>query len=267
MTDSIDQRLKIIEEMLTAILRSQNNIHWIGGYVYGKTKGGDPFVILYPAAEYLNEKAVRVYPTEFKRLPSFIPTANIQGKTKGNPSKSEAHDLGIYNECPMFQVLTYEGKDTPLGKERRFYKTIRVTDKMPGGRALTSSAKQPDDEPDENLAPVAPVAPATPKRQLTLPEIKHHQQEARTADDEFMFITAVNKLHPANTHDGLVVIRGRICNDKLTRLNAAAQLEAIEKYLARRKELEREGKSATQSHQSAITDAAALYARLRGETQ
>lgn len=267
MTDSIDQRLKVIEEMLTAILRSQNNIHWIGGYVYGKTKGGDPFVILYPAAEYLNEKAVRVYPTEFKRLPSFIPTANIQGKTKGNPSKQEARDLGIYNECPMFQVLTYEGKDTPLGRERRFYKTIRVTDKMPGGRVAPEPVVEDEEQEVATPPPTRQTEPPALPKRLSLAEIKHWQREARASGDELLFLTAVRNLHPEYTVERLASVRSGVCPDALDAQNAPAQLEAIEKYLARRKELEGQGEPTLSAHATAKTDAAALYARLRGETQ
>ncbi len=269
MNESDSQRLRIIEDMLTAVLKSQNHIHWIGGYVYGKTKNGDPFIILYPAAEYLREKACRVYPREFPKLPPFIPTANVMGKTKGNPSKDEAIDLGIYNTCPMFQVITYDGKETPLGKEKRFGKVLRVTDRIPtsGNAAATPSEDDDDTEPTPQAQPTKTHTPAVPNRPLTAQEINHYQREARTTDDEFMFITAVNKLYPANTHDGLKTIRGRVCSDMLNKGNAAAQLEAMEKYLARRKEIEKEGKSAVTAHNTAVTDAAALYKQLRGNTQ
>ena len=262
MSESTETRLQIVEDMLTAILKSQNNIHWIGGYVYGKTKGGDPFVILYPAAEYLVEKACRVYPQEFKKLPPFIPTQNINGKTKGNPSKQEAQDLGIYNACPMFQVLTYDGKDTPLGKEKRFGKVVRVTNKMPGsGRAHATEEAQ--DEPEDSPTPEPTANPSTMTRPLTLAEIKHFQREARTAKDEFLFVTAVNRLHPDYTIDRLSSLRSGVCVDAITELNAPAQLEAVEKYIARRKELEGNGVPISSAHATAKTDAAAAYARLR----
>lgn len=266
MRDDIDARLQIVEDMLTAILKSQNNIHWIGGYVYGKTKGGDPFVVLYPAAEYLVEKACRVYPREFNKLPPFIPTQNVNGKTKSNPNKQEAQDLGIYNACPMFQVLTYDGKDTPLGKEKRFGKVVRVTSKMPNSGRAHATEEAPD-EPEDISTPEPTTNPPTLTRPLTLPEIKHFQREARTATDEFLFVTAVNRLHPDYTTDRLSSLRAGVCTDAITALNAPAQLEAVEKYIARRKELEKSGVPISSAHATAKTDAAAAYARLRGETQ
>lgn len=252
MNESDSQRLKVIEDMLTALLKSQNHIHWIGGYVYGKTKGGDPFVILYPAAEYLQEKACRVYPQEFKKLPSFINTQNIQGKTRGNPNKGEARELGIYHECPMFQVITYDGKETPMGNEKRFGKVLRVTDKMPGGRDNQQPQPNPTESEDRNAAPVPQNRP------LTQDEQAHYRNEARTANDDFMFVTAVQKLHPKYTVRGLETIRGRVCAEPVTADNAPRQYEAIVKYIERRAELERVGDTRA-AHNTAATEAAAQY--------
>lgn len=268
MQESDSQRLRIIEDMLTAVLKSQNNIHWVSGFVYGKTKKGDPFILLYPANARLVEKVCRVYPGEFSKLPPFIPTKDIRGKTRDNPNRPDAIELGLYNESPMFQILTYDGKDTPLGKEKRFGKVLRVTDRIPdNGNAAAPSPDddEDDDEPTPQAQPAAAThVPAVPNRPLSAQEISHYQHEARTADNDFMFITAVNKLYPANTHDGLKVIRGRVCGEVLDKSNAATQLEAMEKYLSRRKELEKEGKSAVTAHNTAVTDAAALYKQLRG---
>jgi hypothetical protein len=253
MNESDSQRLKVIEDMLTALLKSQNHIHWIGGYVYGKTKGGDPFVILYPAAEYLQEKACRVYPQEFKKLPQFIPTQNVQGKTRGNPNKGEARELGIYNECPMFQVITYDGKDTPMGNEKRFGKVLRVTNKMPGGRANNSPS--PEAEPEPEASPAAPVPQSRP---LSQDEQTHYRNEARTATDDFMFVTAVQKLYPKYTVKGLETIRGRVCAEPITADNAPRQYEAMVKYISRRAELERIGDTRA-AHNTAAVEAAAHY--------
>ena len=60
-----------IKKMLTALLKSAGHLHWIGGFVYGRTSNDDPFIILYPASELLKEKACRVYEHDFKKLPGF----------------------------------------------------------------------------------------------------------------------------------------------------------------------------------------------------
>ena len=73
MSNEIDlTQLDRIERMLTSVLKSNNHIQWIGGYVYGRTSKDDPFIILYPASDKLERKACRVYGHEFKKLPLFI---------------------------------------------------------------------------------------------------------------------------------------------------------------------------------------------------
>ena len=69
--NQINQITKI-ERMLEAMLMASNKLHWIGGYIYGRTSNGDPFVTLYPAADYLSNKICKVYPQDFRKLPSFI---------------------------------------------------------------------------------------------------------------------------------------------------------------------------------------------------
>lgn len=125
----IDERLDRIEKMLTAVLRGTSHIHWIGGYVYGTTEdGGSKFIILYPASDRLKEKIVRVYQEEFKRLPDFIDTSDraFARAVSTNPAKDKAMTKGIYHECPLFQIVTYDGRETQMGKERRFGDVVRV---------------------------------------------------------------------------------------------------------------------------------------------
>ena len=155
-----------IEKMLTAILKSQNNIHWIGGYVYGRTSNGDPFVILYPASENLEHKVCRVYQHQFKRLPDFINTADVPADTDNNPDKSKAIKRGIFHPCPIFQICTYNGKETQMGAEKRFSDVLYV-----------SQARPERDQP-----------------QASKPEGDHWQREALTADNALMFDTAVSHL-------------------------------------------------------------------------
>ena len=104
-----DQTIEQVAKMLRAQLRGAGHLWWIGGYVYGVTGNGDPFVILYPADEKLQEKVVRVYAHDFKKLPAFVPTDVDGGDTEANPNKEQARKKGIYHECPMFEVVTFDG--------------------------------------------------------------------------------------------------------------------------------------------------------------
>lgn len=40
-----------LKKMVEALLRSDGLVEWIGGWVGGRTADGDPFIILYPAAD------------------------------------------------------------------------------------------------------------------------------------------------------------------------------------------------------------------------
>lgn len=136
-----------IHTMLEALLKSGNHIHWIGGYVYGRTSEDKPFVILYPASDRLQEKAVRVYEHDFRKLPVFIDTANVPGDTENNPNKTQAQKSRIYHTCPLFKICTYDGKDTQMGKEKRFGGVLRVTDKV-----LSAPEAAPQPKPAEKPA-------------------------------------------------------------------------------------------------------------------
>lgn len=113
-------------KMLTALLKSSNQIHWVGGYAPGKTKSGDPYLILYPKGEQLEHKICRVYPHDFKKLPDFISREIPQGVGNGNPKRDEAKQAGNYKGCPMFCILTFHGKETNFGREIRFSDVLFV---------------------------------------------------------------------------------------------------------------------------------------------
>lgn len=115
-----------LKKMVEALLRSDGLVEWIGGWVGGRTADGDPFIILYPAADHLREKACRVYPHHFKRLPGFIPTDDVPADTDANPSKGQAKNAGIYHECPRFKIVMRLGKETQMGREKRFHHTLYV---------------------------------------------------------------------------------------------------------------------------------------------
>lgn len=152
-----NEQLDCIEKMLRAQLKSAGHIWWVSGWVYGQTSNGDLFIILYPAAENLKEKVVRVYDHDMKRLPAFIPTNVDGGDTEANPSKEQARKKGIYHECPAFEIVTYDGKDTQMGKERRFGDVLRLSK---AAREALGKGVRPS---------VSVVAPTRPVQHPSLP--------------------------------------------------------------------------------------------------
>src|SRR5690606_6425196 len=85
---------------LVDLLINGEKIHRVGGYAYGRTKKGDAFIILYPAADRLKLKVCRVYQEEFPQLPAFIDTNVPPTAQRGNPDRPEAEEMGIYRPCP-----------------------------------------------------------------------------------------------------------------------------------------------------------------------
>lgn len=173
-----NQDIKQVKKMLEALLKSEGLVEWIGGYVYGATSTGDPFVILYPAAEHLKEKVCRVYPHQFKRLPAFINTDGIVGDTDGNPSKEKAQRAGIYHECPVFKIVMHLGKDTQMGREKRFGDVLYVS----------QAAQAP--------AGSVPIGTQTTVKTEEDDEKARWRVEAATAEDAFFFDTAMLRLAP-----------------------------------------------------------------------
>jgi hypothetical protein len=145
-------QLTQIEKMLTALLKSNNQLHWIGGYVYGRTtprddqRIGDPFIILYPASERLNHKVTRVYEHDFPKLPAFLDThVPESGTVDDNPDRDKALRKRVYHPCEHFLITTYEGKETQMGPEVRFLDVIRTA--KPKADATPAPAPQPSPVP------------------------------------------------------------------------------------------------------------------------
>jgi hypothetical protein len=188
-----------MEKMLEALLKSDGLVYWIGGYVYGETSNGDPYILLYPSSEQLKEKVCRVYPHDFKKLPAFIPTADVRGATSANPSKGDAKRANFYHECPPFEIALFSGKDTALGPEKRFSSVLRLSK-----AAQEAVAGRPSPAPHANgaraqtaVAPPAPPAPPEPEEvDKDVEYCEYWTHEAVTADNALMFDTAVLKLYP-----------------------------------------------------------------------
>ncbi len=153
----MNEQMDRIEKMLRAQLKSAKHVWWVAGYVYGTTSTGDLFVILYPAADNLKEKVVRVYDHDFKKLPRYIPTEGIDGgDTEANPNKDQARKKGIYHECPAFEIVTYDGKDTQMGKERKFGDVLRVSR---AGQEALANVGAPTRTASEERRPTPPPPP------------------------------------------------------------------------------------------------------------
>ena len=143
-------KLSAVEKMLTALLKSNDIIHWVGGYVQGRTtpkddqRIGDPFIILYPASERLNHKICRVYEHDFAKLPDFVDTdVPEDARVDDNPDRDKAIKKRVYRPCPPFLITIYEGKETQMGPEKRFLDVVRVSRPKDETPQPTSPAPQP----------------------------------------------------------------------------------------------------------------------------
>lgn len=191
-------QLTQIEKMLTALLKSNNQLHWIGGYVYGRTtprddqRIGDPFIILYPASERLNHKVTRVYEHDFPKLPAFLDThVPESGTVDDNPDRDKALRKRVYYPCEHFLITTYEGKETQMGPEVRFLDVIRTA--KPKADVTSAPAPQPapvppvqpapQPAPTKATPPPAPVTPPTPQPAPTVVELTERQKQLRALYD------------------------------------------------------------------------------------
>lgn len=156
-------KLSAVEKMLTALLKSNDLIHWVGGYVQGRTtpkddqRIGDPFIILYPASERLNHKICRVYEHDFAKLPDFVDTdVPEDARVDDNPDRDKALKKRVYRPCAPFLITIYEGKETQMGPEKRFLDVVRVSrPKDDNAQTSTPPAPQP------STPPVQPARAAT----------------------------------------------------------------------------------------------------------
>lgn len=283
-----DQRLDEIAKMLRAQLKGAGHLWWVAGYVYGQTSNGDVFVILYPAAENLKEKVVRVYDHDLKKLPAFIPTEGIDGgDTEANPSKEQARKKGIYHECPAFEIVTFDGKDTQMGKERRFGDVLRLSRKAAeavaqvGGRvgaqtpaAAAQGQQRPTQQPhtagqeqrppaQQQLRPAAPPQPEEPPDEvgrMELPDYRKLALEAETdaAFDYAAYMVLRNGLY--TDQERVKVVRQALVPAwKPSPQSNGAMLHALEVYRDKRAAAEGRGEASTAASAFAKKEAMNAY--------
>ena len=274
----IDERMERIEKMLRAQLKSTGHVWWIGGYVYGVTSNDSPFIILYPSAENLKEKVVRVYDHDFKKLPGFIPTDVGGGDTEANPSKEQARKKGIYHECPAFEICTYDGKDTQMGKERRFGDVLRLSraaaEAVRGVGAPTSPAER-NQPPQRATRPSQPPPPppsppvddsAAGRVQMDgLPDYEAMALDAQTfnAFDYAAFMVLKNGLyteveHISKTRESLIPAW------RPGARSSGAMLEALRVYRDKRVAAEGRGEATAAAHAFAKKEARRTYNKAIG---
>ena len=253
-----NEQLDRIEKMLRAQLKSVGHIWWVSGWVYGQTSNGDLFIILYPAAENLKEKVVRVYDHDMKRLPAFIPTNVDGGDTEANPSKEQARKKGVYHECPAFEIVTYDGKDTQMGKERRFGDVLRLSK-----AAREALAQDVRSAPAERVgAPTRPVQPpSSPTPAPTeLPDYRALALGAktRTEFDYAAFMAVKGVLYTDQERIGAMreaLVPGWQPGEKAN----SAMLAALEVYQRTRLAVENESGDRTKAHNVGKREALRAY--------
>jgi hypothetical protein len=267
----MNDQLERIEKMLRAQLMGAGHVWWVSGYVYGTTSNGDLFIILYPAAENLKEKVVRVYDQDFKKLPRFIPTEGIDGgDTEANPSKEQARKKNIYHECPAFEIVTYDGKDTQMGKERRFGDVLRLSRKA--AEALGNSAGAPQ-QPATRTPPQRPAEPPPPDEiDWGTPSSSHAPGTASLPDYRAMALKATTAA--AFDYAAYMVLRNGMYTDqeriqrarevivpgwKPAERSNAAMLAALETYRDKRHAAEARGEAEGNAHAFAKREAMSVY--------
>ena len=257
------ETLEQVAKMLRAQLRGTGHLWWIGGYVYGVTGNGDPFVLLYPADEKLQEKVVRVYPHDFRKLPAFIPTDVDSGDTEANPNKEQARKKGIYHECPMFEVVTFDGKETQMGRERRFGDVLRLSRKA--AEEAAAAQRQPaQGQRPSGPPPPPPPGPATQATLVSegLPDYRAMAAAAKTVTefDYAAFMVLRNGLF--TDQERIAQIRELLAPAwKPGPKSNAAMLAALGVYREKRSAAEGRGEAARPAHEFARTEARSAYNR------
>lgn len=162
----VEMKMDQITKMLSAILKSTNNYHVVGAYAWGYTSNDDPFLVLYPQDERLKHKVCRVYPHDFGKLPAEI-TSNRPDAGPDDPGdRDRAEKRGILRPCAMMGIVTYDGRETQMGQEKRFSDVIWVSRKGQTARPQsdpqsdTHGAEKAQDAPPAQPQAKAPAKPA-----------------------------------------------------------------------------------------------------------
>lgn len=166
-TNSTDNRVEMkmdqITKMLAALLKSTNNYHVAGAYAWGYTSNDDPFLVLYPQDDRLKHKICRVYPHDFGKLPAEVINSKPDAGPDDPGDRDRAEKRGILRTCPMMGVVTYDGKETQMGPEKRFSDVIWVSRKAQPTKPQDAPPAQPQAKAQTpgatNGKPAAPVKP------------------------------------------------------------------------------------------------------------
>jgi hypothetical protein len=134
----------------------------VGAYAWGYTSNDDPFLVLYPQDDRLKHKVCRVYPHDFGKLPAEI----VNGKPDAGPDdpgdRDRAEKRGILRPCPMMGVVTYDGKETQMGPEKRFSDVIWVS----RNGQTTKPQDAPPAQPQAKAQTQPPAANGKPKAEV-----------------------------------------------------------------------------------------------------
>lgn len=157
-TNRLEMKLDQMNKMLSALLKSNNNYHVVDSFAWGYTSNSDPFLVLYPAGDHLKHKVCRVYPHDFGKLPAEIINAKPDAGPDDPGDRDRAEKRGILKKCALMGIVTYDGKETQMGAEKRFSDVLWVSRKGQTAPAQDAPPTQP-----QAKAPVTPSANGKPQ--------------------------------------------------------------------------------------------------------
>ena len=159
---------KMILKMQKSILQSQKHYHVAGGFCWGNTADGAPFLVLYPKSDKLKEKICRVYADDYQfgDIPEWIRATQEDTGLDQTKDKEWAQKRGVYRQCPAMGVITMDGRDTQMGKEKRFAGVLWVSGQpqqaQPTPRSTPPATPAPSTNGNGHKAQPAPVATLPP---------------------------------------------------------------------------------------------------------
>lgn len=162
----------MMQKMLKSILQTNKSYHVVGGFCWGNTPEGASFLVLYPKFDGLKFQVCRVYADDynFKDIPQWIRDTQETTGYDSPKDKDWAKSKKIYHDGFTMAIVTYDGKDTQMGPEKRYAGVLWAS----GGKQAQFAplSVPPPTQPQAQALSQPPPAGACPE--CRAPEGKQH---------------------------------------------------------------------------------------------